>query len=64
MLLMVEKGITGGICQVIYRHAKANNRYMKNYNKDIISTYLMYLDVNNLYGWVMSQKFPVKGLNG
>ena len=43
MLLMVEKGIRGGICQLIHRHAKANNKYMKNYNKDIISSYLMYL---------------------
>ena len=53
MLLMVEKGIRGGICQAIHRHAKANNKYMKNYNKDIISSYLMYLDANNLYGWAM-----------
>ena len=61
MLLMVEKGIRGGICQAIHRHAKANNKYMKNYNKDIISSYLMYLDANNLYGWAMSQKLPVNG---
>ena len=51
MLLMVEKGIRGGICQAIHRHAKANNKYMNNYNKDVISSYLMYLDANNLYGW-------------
>ena len=50
MLLMVEKGIRGGICQAIHRHAKANNKYMKNYNKDIISSYLRYLDANSLYG--------------
>ena len=56
MLLMVEKGIRNGICQAIHRHAKANNKYMKNYNKDIISLYLMYLDANNLYGWEISQK--------
>ena len=61
MLLMVEKGIRGGICQAIHRHAKANNKYMKNYNKDIISSYLMYLDANNLYGWAMSQKLPMNG---
>ena len=61
MLLMVEKGIRGGICQAIHRYAKANNRYMKNYDKDITSSYLTYLDANNLYGWAMSQKLPVNG---
>ena len=44
MLLMIERGIRGGKCQAIYRHAKGNNKYMKNFNKDIISSYLMYLD--------------------
>ena len=47
---MVEKEIRGGICQAIHRHAKANNKYMKNYNKVIISSYLIYLDTNNLQG--------------
>ena len=61
MLLMVEKGIRGGICEAIHRYAQANNKYMKNYDKDIISSYLMYLDTNNLYGWAMSQKLPVNG---
>ena len=61
MLLMVEKGIRGGICQAIHSHAKANNKYMNNYNKDVISLYLMYLGANNLYGWAMSQKLPVNG---
>ena len=59
MLLMVEKGIRGGICQAIHRHAKVNNEYMKNYDKDITSSYLAYLDPNNLYGWTMSQKLPI-----
>ena len=61
MLLMVEKGTRSGICQAIHRYAKANNKYMKNYDKDIISSYVMYLDANNLYGWAMSQKLPVNG---
>ena len=61
MLLIVEKEIRGRICQAIHRHAKANNKYMKNYNKDVVSSYLMYLDGNNLYGWAMCQKLPVNG---
>ena len=59
MLLMVEKGIRGGTCHAIHRYAKANDKYMKNYDKNITSSYLMYLDANNLYGWGMSQKFPI-----
>ena len=61
ILLMVEKGITGRKCEVTHRYAKANNKYMKNYDKNIESSYLPYLDVNNLYGWAMSQKLPVDG---
>ena len=61
MLMMVEKRIRGGICHVVHRYAKANNKYMKNYDKNIESLYLMYWDANNLYGWEMSQKLPVNG---
>ena len=61
MLLMVKEGIRGGICHSIHRYAKANNRYMKNYNKNKESSYTQYLDANNLYGWAMSQKLPVNG---
>ena len=61
MLLMVEKGTGGGICQAIHRYAKANNKYMKNHNEDIISSYLTYLNASNLYGWAVSQILPVNG---
>ena len=58
MLLMVEEGIRGGICHSIHRYAKANKKYMKNYNKNEESSYIQYLDANNLYGWAVSQKLP------
>ena len=61
MLMMVEKEIRGGMCHAIYRYAKANNKYTKDYDKNIESSYLEYLDANNLYGWAMSQKLPVDG---
>ena len=57
---MVEKGIRGRICHSIYRYVKANNKYMKDYAKNKESSYLQYWDVNNLYGWAMPQKLPVK----
>ena len=47
---MVEKGIRGGICQATHRYAKTNNKYMNNYDKKIYSSYIKYLDANNLYG--------------
>ena len=59
MLLMVEKGTRGGICQATHRYAKANNKYMKNYNKNVESSYIQYLDTNNLYGWAMPHKLAV-----
>ena len=59
MLLMVEKGIKARICQAIHRYAKAISKYIKNYDKNIESSYLMYLDANNLFGWVISQRLPI-----
>ena len=59
MLLMAEEGIREGICHSIHRYAKANNKYKKDYNKNIESSYIQYLDANNLYGWAMSQKLSV-----
>ena len=61
MLMMIEKGIRGGICHAIYKYAKENNKYKKNFNKNIESSYPMYLDANNLYGQAMFQKLPVNG---
>ena len=54
MLLLVEKGITEGICHSFYRYAKAGNKYMKDYDKNKESSYLQNLDVNNLYRLAMS----------
>ena len=61
MLLIVEKRLRGGICDSIHRYAKANNKCMKNHDKDMESSHIKYLDANNLYGWAMSQKLPVNG---
>ena len=58
---MVEEGIRGGIYHSIHRPSKANNKYMKNYDENKESSYIQYLDTNNLYGWAMSQKLPVNG---
>ena len=50
ILLMIEEGIRGGMCQSTHKYAKANNKYMKNYDKSTESSHLIYLDANNLYG--------------
>ena len=52
MLLMVQKGIRGRIFHSVYRYAKANNKYMKDYDKNKESSYIQCWDVNNLYGWI------------
>ena len=60
MLLMFERGIRGGITQAVHRYASANNKYMMGdlYDPNKESSFLQYLDANNLYGWVMSQPLP------
>ena len=63
MLLMVEKGIREGICHAIHRYAKANNKYMKDYNKDEEDSFLEHLDGSNLYGRAMSEPLPVDGFD-
>ena len=60
MLIMFEEGIRAGMSQATYRYAKANNKYMKHHEKNKESTYLEYLDANNLYGWAMSETLPVR----
>ena len=62
MLLMVENGIRGGICHATLRYAKANNKYMKDYNKDEEESFLQYKDANNLYGFAMSEPLPADGV--
>ena len=61
MLLMVEKGIRGGICHVMHRYAKANDKYMKDYNRNEEKSFLQHDDVNNLYGFAISEPLPVNG---
>ena len=61
MLLMIEKGIRGGISNAFKRYAKANNKFMKSFDPELKSSFIVYLDANNLYGWAMSKPLPVGG---
>ena len=61
MLLMIEKGRRAGICYSVCIHAKTNNKYMKSYDKNNESSYIIYMDASNLYGYTMSKKSPVDG---
>ncbi|CAH3198068.1 unnamed protein product, partial [Porites evermanni] len=62
-LMMFECGIRGGISHISKRYAEANNKYMKDYNPDKESTFIQYLDANNLYGWAMTQQLPTHGFS-
>ena len=58
---MTEKGIRGGLTQVIRKHGIANNKYLPDYDSSKKSTYLQYLDANNWYGYGMNKKLPLNG---
>ena len=59
--LFIEKGLKGGISYNAKRYAKANNKYMNDYDPKKQSTFISYLDMNNLYGWAMSEYLPYEG---
>ena len=61
MLLMLGEGIRGGISHSVFKHAKANNKYMKDYDERKESSFLIYTDYNNIYGKAVSEKLPVDG---
>ena len=64
MHLFVEKGLRGGISMISHRYAQANNPYVPNYDPTEDSSYIAYLDANNLYGWAMNQSLPSPDLSG
>jgi hypothetical protein len=58
MYEMIESGLRGGMCQVSKKYVKANNKYMERFNDSMVSSYINYLDANNLYGKAMVEKLP------
>ena len=59
MFLTFEEGIRGGICDKVHSYAEANNKYMKNYDQNKESSFLIYVDAYNLYGWTMTKNLQV-----
>ena len=64
MYQMVEIGLRGGVSYIANRYSEPNNKYLSDYDKNKDSSYLMYLDANNLSGWAMSQPYQQEDLNG
>ena len=56
--LFIEKGSRGGISYIAKRYGKANEKYMNDYDPEKPSVFINYLDMNNLYGWAMSEYLP------
>ena len=59
--LFIEKGLRGGISYIAKRYAKANNKYMNDYDPKKLSTFMSCFDMNSLYGWAVSDYFPYEG---
>ena len=59
--LIIEKGFRGGISYIAKKYAKGNNNYINDYDPKKPSTFITYLDMNNLYGWAMSEYLPYGG---
>ena len=59
--LFIEKGLRGGLSYITKKHSKANNEYCPDYDKNKPSTFISYLDMNNLYGWEMNEYLPYGG---
>ena len=59
--LFIEKGLKGGISYIAKRYAKANKKYMNDYDPKKPATFRTYLDMNNLYSWAMSEYIPYGG---
>jgi len=57
--MLIEKGMRGGIATISHRYARANNKYLKNYNPNEKSSYIINLDANNLYGYSMTEPLPI-----
>ena len=58
--LFIAKGLRGRISYIAKRHSKENNKYLNNYDPKKSSTFISYLDMNNIYGWAMSEYLPYK----